>query len=62
MNMLENSSEPIQIAEVVYEAVTDGKKQLRYVAGADARALYAQRLEQGDEKFRTWMGQEFLGR
>ncbi len=62
INMLENSSEPIQIAEVVYEAVTDGKKQLRYVAGADARALYAQRLEQGDEKFRTWMGQEFLGR
>ena len=30
-------SSPDQIAEVVYEAATDGKDQLRYVAGEDAR-------------------------
>jgi hypothetical protein len=29
-------SEPEQIAQVIYEAATDGKDQLRYVAGADA--------------------------
>ena len=29
-----------QIAEVVYRAATDGKKQLRYIAGKDARLLY----------------------
>jgi short-subunit dehydrogenase len=37
-------STPEQIAEVVYEAATDGKDQLRYVAGPDAKATYAMRL------------------
>ena len=30
-------SSPEEIAEVVYEAATDGKDQLRYIAGADAK-------------------------
>src|SRR5262249_61125975 len=30
-------STPEQIAEVVYEAATDGKDQLRYIAGEDAK-------------------------
>jgi NAD(P)-dependent dehydrogenase (short-subunit alcohol dehydrogenase family) len=51
-----------QIAEVVYEAATDGKSQLRYVAGADAKALYAQRLAVGDEAFRAAIDQAFLGK
>lgn len=50
-----------QIAEVVYEAATDGKDQLRYVAGEDAKALYAQRLQAGDEAFRKQMEQLYLG-
>jgi NAD(P)-dependent dehydrogenase (short-subunit alcohol dehydrogenase family) len=50
-----------QIAAMVYEAATDGKDQLRYVAGEDAKALYAQRLRDGDETFRKQMGQVFLG-
>lgn len=50
-----------QIAEVVYEAATDGKDTLRYVAGADAIALYAKRLKVGDEAFRKGMGQQFFG-
>ncbi len=50
-----------QIAEVVYEAATDGKDQLRYVAGEDAKALYAQRLQLGDEAFRKQMEQTFFG-
>ena len=44
-------STPEQIAEVVYEAATDGKDQLRYTAGADARATYAARLQVGDQAF-----------
>jgi hypothetical protein len=36
----------------VYEAATDGKDQLRYIAGADAKAMYAMRLQLGDEAFR----------
>ncbi|WP_205514534.1 SDR family oxidoreductase [Longitalea arenae] len=49
-----------QIAEVVYEAATDGKDKLRYVAGEDAKALYAQRLQLGDEAFRKQMEETFL--
>jgi NAD(P)-dependent dehydrogenase (short-subunit alcohol dehydrogenase family) len=50
-----------QIAQVVFEAATDGKKQLRYLAGQDAKAIYAQRLAAGDELFRTGMRQRFFG-
>ena len=49
-----------QIASVVYEAATDGKEKLRYVAGEDAKALYSQRLQIGDEEFRKQMEQNFL--
>ncbi len=59
--MMQQASSAAQIAEVVYEAATDGSNRLRYVAGEDARALYAQRLEQGDETFRAWLGKEFMG-
>lgn len=58
--MMEAASTPEQIAEVVYEAATDGKKQLRYVAGEDAKLLYAQRLELGDEAFRDQLGKQFI--
>jgi NAD(P)-dependent dehydrogenase (short-subunit alcohol dehydrogenase family) len=50
-----------QIAEVVYEAATDGKDKLRYVAGEDAKGLYAQRLQLGDEAFRGQIAHAFLG-
>jgi hypothetical protein len=54
-------STPEQIAEVVYEAATDGKSQLRYVAGADAVATYAMRLKLGNEAFRNAIRQQFFG-
>jgi len=42
--------EPVEwIADVVYEAATDGKNQLLYVAGEFANELYARRLEIGAE-------------
>jgi NAD(P)-dependent dehydrogenase (short-subunit alcohol dehydrogenase family) len=54
-------STPQQIAEVIYEAATDGKDQLRYVAGVDAQATYAARLKLGDEAFRKMIKQQFFG-
>jgi hypothetical protein len=42
------------------EAATDGKDQLRYIAGADAKATYAMRLQLGDEVFRKAIAQQFL--
>jgi NAD(P)-dependent dehydrogenase (short-subunit alcohol dehydrogenase family) len=50
-----------QIAEVVYQAATDGSSQLRYVAGNDAKAMYAQRLAVGDEAFRAGIDKGFFG-
>jgi NADP-dependent 3-hydroxy acid dehydrogenase YdfG len=41
-----------KIAEVVYEAATDGKNQLRYLAGNDAIKISKQRDEKGRENFR----------
>ena len=58
---METYSTPEQIAEVVYEAATDGKDQLRYVAGADAKATYATRLQIGDEAFRKAIAEQFFG-
>lgn len=39
-----------QIASVIYEAATDQKSQLRYLAGADANQLYQERLIISPEK------------
>jgi NAD(P)-dependent dehydrogenase (short-subunit alcohol dehydrogenase family) len=50
-----------QIAEVVYEAATDGKDQVRYLAGEDAKAMYAQRLGAGSEAFRQGIRTMFFG-
>ncbi|HEU4537326.1 MAG TPA: SDR family NAD(P)-dependent oxidoreductase, partial [Polyangiaceae bacterium] len=50
-----------EIAETVWEAATDDKDQVTYVAGKDAQALYAQRLEVGIEAFRKMIGKMFLG-
>jgi len=56
------SFEPVEwIAAVVYEAATDGKKQLRYVAGEFANQLYAKRLEIGPEAAVQEMNQMVFG-
>jgi len=49
------------IAEIVFEAATDGKNQLRYVAGKDANAAFRRRNEIGIEAFRKEIKDQFLG-
>lgn len=56
-----NRSTAEQIAAIVYEAATDGKDQLRYVAGADAQASYAKRMADGPEAFRKYIKATFVG-
>ncbi|MEO1054639.1 MAG: SDR family oxidoreductase [Bacteroidota bacterium] len=56
-----NYSTAEQIAEVVFEAATDGKETLRYPAGEDAKAWYEQRKQAGDENFREGIRQMFFG-
>ena len=49
--MLANESPASLVAEVIFEAATDGKDQLRYTAGEDARALLAGRKQYDDATF-----------
>lgn len=58
---METYSSPEQIARVVYEAATDGRDQLRYIAGADAKEIYETGMKVGDEAFRKAMAQQFFG-
>lgn len=57
--MMAQASSAENIAAIVYEAATDGKDQLRYVAGPDANAIYARRLEIGAEEFRKEIRNQF---
>lgn len=49
-----------KIAEVVYEAATDGKDQLRYLAGNDAYGIIGQREQLGQEGFKHFVEANFL--
>ncbi|MDR3678788.1 MAG: SDR family oxidoreductase [Flavipsychrobacter sp.] len=44
-----NYTKAEDVARVIFDAATDDKDQLRYVAGKDAIALYTERLENGPE-------------
>lgn len=54
-------STPETIAQVVYEAATDGKDQVHYIAGVDANALYAGRRQTDPETFRQGIHARFFG-
>lgn len=49
--MAQNASPARVVAEVIFEAATDGKKQLRYTAGEDAKMLIANRQQYDDATF-----------
>lgn len=49
--MAQNASPATVVAEVIFEAATDGKNQLRYTAGDDAKMLVANRQQFDDAKF-----------
>lgn len=46
---LANYTKVEDVAKIVYEAATDGKNQMRYVAGNDAITLYNERIQSGSE-------------
>lgn len=52
-------SRPESVAQVIYEAATDERNQLRYLAGPDAESLYLEREERGAEtqyeRVRSWV-------
>lgn len=52
-------SEPIVVAEVIYEAVTDGEDTLRYPAGDDAHQMIGDRQAVGDTAFIAGIKKQF---
>lgn len=49
--MEQNSSDPSVVAQVIYQAATDGTDQLRYTAGEDAKQFMANRKKFEDKEF-----------
>ena len=49
--MAQNASPARIVADVIFEAATDGKNQLRYTAGEDAKMLIANRQQYDDATF-----------
>jgi hypothetical protein len=49
--MSQNASPASVVAEVIFEAATDGKRQLRYTAGEDAKMLITNRQQYDDATF-----------
>lgn len=47
----ERYSPPEMVAEAIFEAATDGKDTLRYVAGDDAKQLITMREQNGDQAY-----------
>ena len=50
-SLFQTASPASVIASVIYEAATDGKNQLRYTAGEDAKAMVGFRKQADDETF-----------
>lgn len=57
--MLGNASPASLVAEVIYEAATDGSEQIRYLAGEDAKMYMAGRQSQDDVTFMAGIKQAF---
>ena len=50
-NAANQSSEPIIVAETIYQAATDGTEKMRYVAGEDAKQIIAARKQMADPEY-----------
>jgi NADP-dependent 3-hydroxy acid dehydrogenase YdfG len=57
--MFNNASPASLVAQVIYDAATDGSSQLRYAAGEDAKAIIANRLQLDDATFIGGMKHQF---
>jgi len=57
--LFQNASSASVIADVIYEAATDGKDQLRYTAGNDAQVMVDNRRQYDDESFMEGIKKQF---
>jgi short-subunit dehydrogenase len=52
-------SQPEMVAEVIWNAATDGTDQIRYIAGDDAKELISMREKNGDEAFVKFVKEQY---
>ena len=57
--LYQNASSAAVIADVIYEAATDGTHQLRYTAGEDAKIVIAQRRQLDDAQLTAGIKTQF---
>jgi NAD(P)-dependent dehydrogenase (short-subunit alcohol dehydrogenase family) len=57
--MADNASPASVVAKVIFEAATDGKNQLRYTAGEDAKILITNRQQYDDATFMGGIKSQF---
>lgn len=50
-----------EAANVVWEAVTDGKEQMHYVVGDAAKEIYAKRQALGKDRFMQYLYETLFG-
>lgn len=50
-SLMKNGTDPMEVAQVIYRAATDGTDQLRYVSGRDAEELLARRKVEDESAF-----------
>ena len=48
---MKNGADPMEVAQVIYRAASDGTDQLRYVSGRDAEELLAKRKVEDESAF-----------
>lgn len=58
-SLFQNASPASVIANVIYQAATDGTTQLRYTAGADAEFMIANHKQNDDESFEAGIKAQF---
>jgi NAD(P)-dependent dehydrogenase (short-subunit alcohol dehydrogenase family) len=58
-SFFQNASPALEIAKVIYEAATDGKDQLRYIAGPDAKTMLENHKQYDDTSFMAGIRSSF---
>lgn len=53
--LMNNSSPPSQVAEVILKAITSNDPEIRYLVGADAESIMEVRKSTSDKEFESWM-------
>lgn len=56
--MVENGGDPVEVAQTIYKASTDGSQQLRYLVGEDAIHWAGARTQMDDVEYKTMIKEQ----